>query len=429
MGQLSIRVENLSKRYEIGRREKYRTLRDSLTEAATSSVRRISRLFGGGNHAKGSEDNFIWALRGVGLEVRQGETVGLIGSNGAGKSTLLKILSRITEPTSGFAEIGGRVGSLLEVGTGFHNELTGRENIYLNGAILGLKRQEIRDKFDQIVAFAEVEQFIDTPVKRYSSGMYLRLAFAVAAHLEPDVLIVDEVLAVGDARFQRKCLNRMQDVGQQGRTVLFVSHNMAAVTRLCQRVILLEKGRIKDDGPAPQVIGKYISGDQITPAVKDWRDPRDAPGGDVARLRAVRVLSDDGQISDTIDIRCPVRLQMEYEVLTPGKRLMAHFSLFNEEGIEAFSLHDMDPAWYRKPRPVGRFTSTVTIPGNFLAEGQMFVTAGLITIDPTDRQFVARDVVSFHMFDGVEGDSARGDYGGQMTGVVRPLLPWTTEQR
>ena len=353
--------------------------------------------------------------------------MGLIGSNGAGKSTLLKILSRITEPTSGFAEIGGRVSSLLEVGTGFHAELTGRENIYLNGAILGLRRQEIQGKFDQIVAFAEVEQFIDTAVKHYSTGMYLRLAFAVAAHLEPDVLIVDEVLAVGDARFQRKCLNRMQDVGQQGRTVLFVSHNMAAMARLCQRVILLENGAVKMDGPAPQVIGKYVSGGRLTPAAREWPDPADAPGGDFARLRAVRVLDDDDRVSDTIDIRRPVRLQMEYEVMTPGKKLMAHFSLFNEEGIEAFSVHDADPTWHRRARPVGRYTSTVTIPGNFLAEGQMFVTAGLITIDPVVRQFVARDVVSFHMFDGVDGDSARGDYGGQMTGVVRPLLPWKTQ--
>jgi lipopolysaccharide transport system ATP-binding protein len=426
MNERIVRVDHLSKQYKIGKRQKYRTLRESLAETASSGLRRMSRLLTG-KASEATENNFIWALKDVSLEVKRGEVVGLIGSNGAGKSTLLKILSRITEPTSGSVEIGGRVSSLLEVGTGFHAELTGRENVYLNGAILGLKRQEIQAKFDQIVAFAEVEPFIDTVVKHYSSGMHLRLAFAVAAHLEPDVLIVDEVLAVGDARFQRKCINRMQDVGQQGRTVLFVSHNMAAVTRLCERVILLGDGGVKEDGPAPQVIGRYISGGLLTPAVRSWPDDADAPGGEIARLRAVRVLADDGAISDTIDIRRPVRLQMEYEVITPGKKLMAHFSLFNEEGVEAFSVHDADPAWHRQPRPVGRYTSTVSIPGNFLAEGQLFVTAGLITIDPVIRQFVARDVVSLHMFDGVEGDSARGAYAGQMTGVVRPLLPWKTQ--
>ena len=427
MSELIIRAEGLSKRYEIGKRQPYRTLRDSLTETAGHALRKVGRLLGHGTDGADSGDNFIWALRNVSFEVKKGEVVGLIGSNGAGKSTLLKIFSRITEPTSGFAEIGGRVSSLLEVGTGFHNELTGRENIYLNGAILGLRRQEIQERFDQIVAFSEVEQFIDTAVKHYSTGMYLRLAFAVAAHLEPDVLVVDEVLAVGDARFQRKCLNRMQDVGLQGRTVLFVSHNMAAMARLCQRVILLEHGAVKMDGPAAQVIGQYVTGDRVTPAAREWPDPADAPGGNFARLRAVRVLDDGDRVSDTIDIRRPVRLQMEYEVTTPGRIFMAHFLLSNEEGIEAFSAHDADPTWHRRARPAGRYTSTVTIPGNFLAEGQMFVMAGLTTMDPPVSQFIAQDVVSFHVFDGIDGDSARGDYAGQMTGVVRPLLPWKTQ--
>jgi len=241
MTDIAIRLENISKKYRIGKKqEKYRTLRDTLTEAVVTPFRRTGRLLHGRAAEAAELNEVIWALKDVSFEVKQGEVVGIIGRNGAGKSTLLKILARITEPTSGFAEVHGRVGSLLEVGTGFHRELTGRENIYLSGAILGMKWAEIDRKFDEIVEFSGVEKFIDTPVKHYSSGMYLRLAFAVAAHLEPEILLVDEVLAVGDARFQKKCLNKMEDIGQQGRTVIFVSHNMPAITRLCERAILLE---------------------------------------------------------------------------------------------------------------------------------------------------------------------------------------------
>ena len=253
MGDIALRVEDLSKQYRIGgSREAYKTLRDTFTDAVVSAFRRAGRLVRGRGVGAAERGETFWALKDVSFEIKRGEVVGIIGCNGAGKSTLLKILGRITEPTGGYADIYGRVGSLLEVGTGFHPELTGRENIYLNGAILGMKRVEIGRKFDEIVAFAEIERFIDTPVKHYSSGMYMRLAFAVAAHLEPEILLVDEVLAVGDARFQKKCLNKMQDVGQQGRTVLFVSHNMQAITRLCQRAILLEGGTMVQDGPVPR---------------------------------------------------------------------------------------------------------------------------------------------------------------------------------
>ncbi len=245
MGRIAIRFENLGKQYRIGpKREPYRTVREALTTTLTAPFRRLARPWHPRPTGASAERDTLWALRDVAGEIAHGEVVGILGRNGAGKSTLLKILSRITEPTTGRAEIHGRVGSLLEVGTGFHSELTGRENIYLNGAILGMKRAEIKRRFDEIVAFAEVDQFIDTPVKRYSSGMGMRLAFAVAAHLEPEILLVDEVLAVGDARFQKKCLAKMQDVGQQGRTVLFVSHNMPALARLCGRVILLDGGHI-----------------------------------------------------------------------------------------------------------------------------------------------------------------------------------------
>jgi lipopolysaccharide transport system ATP-binding protein len=257
MNEIAIRVENLGKLYRIGRRESYQTMRDSLTEACTAPFRRLRSLFKS-SPAEANSNNHIWALKDVSFEIKQGEVVGIIGRNGAGKSTLLKIFSRITEPTEGYAEIKGRVASLLEVGTGFHAELTGRENIYLNGAILGMRKAEIDRKFDEMVTFAEVEKFIDTPVKFYSSGMYVRLAFAVAAHLEPEILLVDEVLAVGDVEFQRKCLGKMHDVAGAGRTVLFVSHNMQAIDRLCKRGIVLREGKVDFEGPAPQAIQKYL---------------------------------------------------------------------------------------------------------------------------------------------------------------------------
>lgn len=259
MNDIAIRVENLSKRYRIGQRERYLTLRDVLTRSFTAPFRLFRRDDQSPVPNSQSKSNYIWALKDVSFEVKRGEVVGIIGRNGAGKTTLLKILSRITEPTEGYAEVRGRVGSLLEVGTGFHPELTGRENIYLSGAILGMKKREIDRKFDEIVAFAEVEKFLDTPVKHYSSGMYVRLAFAVAAHLEPEILLVDEVLAVGDAAFQKKCLGKMGDVAREGRTVLFVSHNMAAVEHLCSRAILLCNGRVRKLGNVSDVVEFYLS--------------------------------------------------------------------------------------------------------------------------------------------------------------------------
>jgi lipopolysaccharide transport system ATP-binding protein len=259
MSDIALRVEGLSKQYCIGSmKESYRTLRDTLTDAFVAPFRRARKLFLGQATGASELDETIWALKDVFFEVKKGEVLGIIGRNGAGKSTLLKILSRITEPTEGYAEIHGRIATLLEVGTGFHPELTGRENIYLNGAILGMKRGEIERKFDEIVAFAEVEKFIHTPVKHYSSGMYLRLAFAVAAHLEPEILIVDEVLAVGDAAFQQRCLGKMHDVAGQGRTVLFVSHNMAAISSLCHRALLLSAGRVVGSGPSDEMIKVYL---------------------------------------------------------------------------------------------------------------------------------------------------------------------------
>ena len=414
-----IRAEGLAKKYVIGSsRESYPTLRDALTSAVKSPLRRLRRGAGGEE---------VWALKDVGFEVGPGEIVGLIGRNGAGKSTLLKLLSRITEPTRGRVELYGRVGSLLEVGTGFHPELSGRENVYLNGAILGMGKAEIDRKFDEIVAFAEIEKFIDTPVKRYSSGMYLRLGFAVAAHLEPEILLVDEVLAVGDASFQKKCLNKMEDVGHEGRTVLFVSHNMPAVTRLCPRTVLLDGGRVLGDGPSHEVVNAYLNSGLGTTAAREWPEPESAPGNEVARLCAVRVRDEEGRICDAADIRRPVGLEIEFEVRQSGHRLAPNFHVYNEEGVNVFISNDLDPEWRGRPRPAGRYTSTMWIPGNFLAEGTMIVGAALSTLDPVVVYFYERDAVAFQVIDSLDGDSVRGDYAGPYPGVVRPALRWTTE--
>jgi lipopolysaccharide transport system ATP-binding protein len=369
----------------------------------------------------------LWPVKDVSFEIHTGEIVGIIGRNGAGKSTLLKILSRIIEPTSGRAEIFGRVGTLLEVGTGFHPELTGRENIYLSGIILGMKKREIDRKFDEIVEFAGIDKFIDTPVKRYSSGMYVRLAFAVGAHLEPEILIVDEVLAVGDSQFQKKCLSKMKDVGAQGRTVLFVSHNIQAVTRLCDRVILLEEGRILHDGPTHEVAKTYLNSGFGTSASREWPDPSKAPGGDVARLRAVRVKTEDGRIADVLDIRRPFIIEMDYEVLQSGYVLWPNYNLLSESGEVIFITKDLNPQWKRRPRPAGYYRSHVEVPGNLMAEGTVFVSCYCMTYAPDINQFSAPEVVAFQIIDSQEGDSVRGDYTGAMPGAVRPFLPWHTQ--
>jgi len=428
MADIAIRVDRVSKRYRIGeKRASYGTLRETLGNKFRSAIRGMGGYLGGRSAAGTLSDATIWALKDVSFEVKSGEILGIIGKNGAGKSTMLKILSRITEPTAGRCEIHGRVGSLLEVGTGFHQELTGRENVFLNGAILGMRRAEIGDKFDEIVEFAEVEKFIDTPVKHYSSGMHMRLAFAVAAHLEPEILLVDEVLAVGDARFQKKCLNKMQDVGKLGRTVLFVSHNMPAVTRLCERAILFEDGEIVRDGLVPEVVSSYLSGEVGTTASREWPDIEGAPSGDVVRLRSICIKTDDGGVSDTVDIRRPVGIEIEYEVLKPGYKLTPMHQIYNEEGLRIFTAVDTDPQWMSRPRPAGKYVSTAWIPGNLFTEGMLFVATHAFTLEPFMRQYYVRDAVSFNVIDSTNSDAARGEWAGRLPGVVRPMLRWTTE--
>lgn len=303
---IAIHAEGLTKQYRIeARREKYATLRDTLVNTMSAPIKRLRA------HSNGAHGNVVYALKDVSFEVKHGEVLGIIGRNGAGKSTLLKILSSITEPTAGYVDVYGRVGSLLEVGTGFHPELSGRENIYLNGAILGMRRAEIDRKFDEIVAFSEIEPFIETPVKHYSSGMYMRLAFAVAAHLEPEILIVDEVLAVGDAAFQQKCLGKMDDVAQKGRTVLFVSHNMTAMQTLCQRVMLLEKGRVVEDGDATTVIQRYLQSD-ARQGEMIFDDETVRTGGRTARFTAIRLMDEEGRPVSSVPMGKGLIVEMQF---------------------------------------------------------------------------------------------------------------------
>jgi lipopolysaccharide transport system ATP-binding protein len=364
----------------------------------------------------------------VSFDVGEGEVVGVIGRNGAGKSTLLKILSRITPPTEGRIRLRGRVASLLEVGTGFHPELSGRENIYMNGAILGMRRQEIKAKFDEIVAFAEVEKFLETPVKRYSSGMYVRLAFAVAAHLEPEILVVDEVLAVGDAEFQKKALGKMSSVVEQGRTVLFVSHNMAAVSRLCARAILLEGGSIRLEGPVDAVVHEYLQPNQSGTAHRHWENAEEAPGDDVVRLREVVMHDASGEKSDRFNVTESIGVTMKYDVLEDGPTFTHSLNLYNDQGINVFNSHDVVSPIRSEPRNRGTYTATVWIPGNLLAEGAFYAGVALLRPDPFLIHMHEPDTVSFTVTDRIDGNSARGHYLGGFPGIVRPLLAWETKK-
>ncbi|MFN0153278.1 MAG: polysaccharide ABC transporter ATP-binding protein [Gaiella sp.] len=415
----AIAIEGIGKRYRLGQhRAAYRTLRDSIAG--------IGRRSGDGQ----AQRREIWALRDVSLAVDEGEVIGLIGRNGAGKSTLLRILTRITTPTEGRAVIKGRIGSLLEVGTGFHPELTGRENIFLNGSILGMRRRAIAAKLDQIVEFAGVETFVDTPVKRYSSGMYVRLAFAVAAHMEPEILLVDEVLSVGDAEFQKRCLGRMEDLSQTGRTVVFVSHNLQTITQLCDRAVLLEKGGVVADGDSSQVVAGYLQAH--AGAGSQWEASAHDPGysdGSV-RLRSVRVLHDDGTLADVVDIRTPVGVEIAFEVLAALGPIAPKIKLSDNQGQVAFNAIDNNQRW-RQPVPPGRYTTTAWIPGNLLAEGLMRVDATVVAAGTARFQHHAGkgEAVSFHVQDPGEGDSAKGLFVGQWKGAVRPLLRWVDEER
>jgi lipopolysaccharide transport system ATP-binding protein len=428
MSDIAIRVENLSKLYRISRaQQRHDTLRDALVANVRAPLRRLSsfvlRPSSDGDERRKTDDEFIWALKDVSFEVKRGEVVGIIGRNGAGKSTLLKILSRITKPTEGWADVYGRMGTLLEVGTGFHGELSGRENIYLSGAIMGMSKAEIDRKFDEIVAFAEVEKLIDTPVKHYSSGMYVRLAFAVAAHLEPEILLVDEVLAVGDAAFQKKCLGKMGDVAREGRTVLFVSHNMAAVNSLCERAVLLEAGRVVIDSIALEVVEIYLQGGEQASTERVWENSETAPGNWKARIRRVRVQNSDSKLANQLDTEDPVSIEIDYQNLEPNTELNVAIALFNSEGVRVLvSVPATDP-WFQKPHPAGYFRSRCIIPGGLLNQGRYSLAVLLVE----NGQNVIAELDRVVNFDIADLGAGRGSYFGHWGGVVRPNLPWKTE--
>ena len=409
-----IRVENLSKLYRLGARQTAGTLRESLSAAARAPLRALRR-------AEPGPDETLWALRDVSFEVSPGDVVGVIGRNGAGKSTLLKILSRITEPTAGRVELYGRVGSLLEVGTGFHPELTGRENIFLNSAILGMTRQEIKKKFDEIVAFSEMERFLDTPVKRYSSGMYVRLAFAVAAHLDPEVLVIDEVLAVGDISFQNKCMGKMQDVSMAGRTVLFVSHNMAAISRLCNRAVLLESGRVAAEGGTGEVVSAYLEGALASGHTKEWGEVEAAPGTEELKLLSLSITDGGGHPVSTVSVGEPLRVRLTYRVAVPNLKFRCAV-IFNTQGVCAFV--SVEPTETVRAAP-GVYESAVHVPAHLLTEGEYTLGVSIFSSKGVKQHFVRlQDVVSFHVYDPMTGASARGDFAERLAGVVRPHLQW-----
>jgi lipopolysaccharide transport system ATP-binding protein len=408
-----IHVEGLGKRYRIGERERYLALRDVLTRAFTAPFR---------SSGERRQREYLWALRDVTFDVRQGEVIGLIGRNGAGKTTLLKILSRITRPTAGFAEIRGRVGSLLEVGTGFHPELTGRENIYLSGAILGMSKREIEQKYDAIVDFAGVERYIDTPLKHFSTGMQMRLAFAVAAHLEPEILFVDEVLAVGDLEFQKKCLGKMQEVSKSGRTIVFVSHNMAAITRLCHRALWLDDGRVLLSGNTIDIVMRYQA--RYLTARSEWTRPEAGPRDDEFIFLGVRSLDERGEPISVFRCDEPVAIEVDYEVRRALSACQIGARVCSSDGLAIFTTSDADGSGYSAlPMEPGRHKTAFTIPGGFLAPGLYYL-------------FLGAHLPGRHVYDTVEqavvfeisavGNSFSAD---ARQGIVTPFIEWRSSAR
>lgn len=421
-----IKVENLSKAYQIGQIGTGTISRDLERFWVTKVMGKEDPFLRIGEtndrSTKGGSD-IVWSLKDINFEINQGDAVGIIGKNGAGKSTLLKLLSRVTSPTTGEIKVKGRIASLLEVGTGFHPELSGRENIYLNGAILGMRKKEITRKLDEIIDFSGVERYVDTPVKRYSSGMYVRLAFAVAAHLESEILIVDEVLAVGDAEFQKKCLGKMGDISKgEGRTVLFVSHNMAAVKSLCSKGIVLENGLVGFNGTVDDSIDYYLK-NADNYAQKKWQ-VNQAPSADFIRLLEAKVLNEKGEVVLNHPITDDIRIEFTYEILKEDQLFLHGFNLFNGHNIHILSSHDKESSTLKVPLSKGIHKKTVTLPGNFLAEGSYNCSFAIMRYNPFHVEFHEMEVVGFNVIDEISESTVRGNYAGRFPGIVRPLLNW-----
>lgn len=424
----AISVHNLGKRYKIGAAEtkfRYNMLRDVIVDTVSAPVRLAKAMIGKSDRRM--NQNYVWALKDVSFDLEEGKVLGIVGRNGAGKSTLLKILSRVTEPTTGTVTVRGRVGSLLEVGTGFHPELTGRENIYMNGAILGMKRAEIDAKFDEIVEFSEVGQFIDTPVKRYSSGMYLRLAFAVAAHLEPEILVVDEVLAVGDAEFQKKCLGKMGDVAQQGRTVLFVSHNMSAILRLTEEAIVLNKGQLVLRAPSQEAVDFYLSSGQSQAGERAWEADEIPAASPPFTPISLKVKERSGKVVDTIRSVEPIYLEFEYRLDAPITGLRVGVYVSTMRGEYVFTSFDTDtPALYEQfdTRAAGHYISRAEIPADLFNEGRYTVGVNASSFG-VRRYFMDENALAFN----VDISGAPGtQWAEPRVGPIRPRLNWEIEK-
>lgn len=413
MTDLAIHVDCVSKKFHLGTQFSYLRLSEALVDAGRAMLRGPARWVRSAA-TRTADDRDLWALKDVSFEVRQGEVLGIIGRNGAGKSTLLKVLSRITRPTAGRIGVAGRVGSLLEVGTGFHPELTGRENIYLNGSILGMSRREVRRKFDEIIAFAEVDRFLDTPVKRYSSGMSVRLAFAVAAHLEPEILVIDEVLAVGDARFQQKCLGKMGDVSRSGRTVLFVSHNMTAVSGLCSRALWLDAGEVRTDGPVKETVAQYLTAALEATLYREWSVDH-APATGKVKLTAVRIVPREQ--TDLIATDTPFDVEIVYERFESSGTLNVSAMLYTADGVCVFNAVSPSDAL-----PPGRYAARLSIPGNFLNNGLYRLRLALVC--DMQPQVDVDDALMFDVQDGPRPIP----YHGEWAGVIRPQLEWQTSR-
>jgi lipopolysaccharide transport system ATP-binding protein len=415
-----IRVENLSKKYVISHQQqgdtRYNTLRDSISQGVESLSKKLLNPNGRQIYNPAHEE--FWALKDVSFEIKQGDRVGIIGRNGAGKSTLLKVLSRIVEPTSGKIGIKGRVASLLEVGTGFHPELTGRENVFLNGAILGMSRVEIQHKFDEIVAFAEVEKFLDTPVKRYSSGMYVRLAFAVAAHLEPEILIVDEVLAVGDVQFQKKCLGKMRDIGREGRTILFVSHNVAAIRNLCSKGIFLSQGNVVENSTIEKTISRYLNtGDKTS---NYWQRSDDTPSNEDIYFLEIDIKNDQEKSTELVSSIEPIYIDVSIYASREISDVQIHIRITNQEGIHVLTTANTDFSKNSKDIKQGFYKFRVTIPPSFLYPGNYSLTIAVMI--PKTKLFDLVDgLVSFSIED--MGNHATILKDGRQ-GIVTPILDW-----
>ncbi|MGA7214414.1 MAG: ABC transporter ATP-binding protein [Terrimicrobiaceae bacterium] len=450
---LAITVQDVSKLYRLGEISRGQLLADARRWWWRRRKARHAALNDQSAQAEPQERSDFWALKDVSFNIKQGETVAIIGANGAGKSTLLKVISRITAPTTGSVRIEGRIGSLLEVGTGFHPELSGRDNVYLNGAILGMSRNEVKSKFDDIVSFAGLEQFIDTPVKRYSSGMYVRLAFSVSAFLEPEILIIDEVLSVGDQDFQNRCMQRMEQIIGDGRTLMFVSHGASLVRRICRRAICLSHGKVIFDGEVNDAMAAYVDSTKqasppkpspqkseqtsltdlvrdprTTSSFREWLDLKTAPGNTVVKLRSVSIVNAEGVSAESLSTTESSRIEIEFSVLEGGRRLQPNVLFSDGMGNVLFWSTDTNPDLRSKPLEIGQYKSTMAVPADFLAPGLISITVAVIEItDRIVKHASVSDALFVNVIDDLSEQSIRCGYKGILPGFFRPRMNWTTE--